>query len=184
MLIKKRVLQLDVAVRDALLLVQVTDGVDDLNGPELDGTLFNAAHALIYFVELGTLKEWHDEVKAQLVLKHVVHLAQEGMIDAEHSLHFEERAIDLVSFEEYILSDSLDGIRLLLVATQVGKEDFTESASAYLQFRDEVLQLEGWLSNTRLLQDTSYHFGLLLIVDFSSDCLSQLLVGNLGHFAK
>ena len=82
LLVEKRVLQLDVTVRDALLLVQVTDGVDELNGPELDGTLVNAAHALIYFVELGALKEWHDEVEALLVLEHVVHLAQEWVIDA------------------------------------------------------------------------------------------------------
>jgi hypothetical protein len=63
-LVEKCVLQLDVAVRDSLLLVQVSDGEDDLNGPELDGTLANAAHALKHVVELGALEEWHDEVEA------------------------------------------------------------------------------------------------------------------------
>ena len=51
-------------MRDSLLLMQVTDGVDDLNGPELDGTLAHAAHARLYIVKLGALKEWHDEVEA------------------------------------------------------------------------------------------------------------------------
>jgi hypothetical protein len=73
------------------------------------------------------------------------------MIDAEHSLHLEERAIDLVLFEKLVLSDGLDGVWLLLVAIQVGEEDFTEGAFAYLQLRDEVLQLEGWLVDARLL---------------------------------
>ena len=53
-------------MRDALLLVQVTDGEYDLNGPELDGTLAKTLidGALFYLEELGALKKWHDEVDA------------------------------------------------------------------------------------------------------------------------
>ena len=106
------------------------------------------------------------------------------MIDAEHSLHLEERAIDLVLFEKLVLSDGLDGVWLLLFAIQVGEKDFTEGAGAYLQLRDEVLQLEGWLADPRLLQATFRHFGLLLLINFSGGCLALFQFGELGRIAK
>ena len=106
------------------------------------------------------------------------------MIDAEHSLHLEKRAIDLVRLDKHVLMDSLYGVRLLLVTIQVGKEDLTEGAFAYLQLNDKVLQLEGWLTSARLLKSAFRNLGLLLLVNPSGDCLSLLLIGDLGRLIK
>ncbi len=64
-------------------------------------------------VQLTTPDEWHDKVQLKVVLDDVVHANQEWTLALKQNGSLQLCALYLVSLNEDILSDALDGVQLV-----------------------------------------------------------------------
>ena len=90
--------------------VQFADGYDDLGRVEFDNILAKTFLLLENFVKFTTIDERHYEIKPSLRLEQVLHTAKERVVSFEKNVFFKGSWSNLVILDEYILTDSLDGI--------------------------------------------------------------------------
>ena len=84
--------------------------------------------------QLASLNENHQEIDPEIVLEHILHVDQEGMVNLIENIFFEIDVLHLVVLQDKILSDTLHGEQFT-GSLLLNKEHFAESSFAN-QFLD------------------------------------------------
>lgn len=137
-LVHHDILKFQVTMHDTLA-VQLANSDDNLGCIEFHCIFWEALLFLENLIELSTIDKWHNEIEAGFRLEEVVHSTKEGMISFKEDLLFKSNAGNLVIFNEYIFSDRLDSI-LLVIVWQFGQIHFSKSAFAQLHDNVKIFQ--------------------------------------------
>lgn len=113
-----------------ILVVQVVDGEDKLNGIENNDLLLEFLFIFQYLVQLTALDERHHEVQPHVILEQEVHLNQERVLALEQDVLFAQRILYLVVLDQNIFSDRFNGV-LCAIPCKLRQEYFAERATAY-----------------------------------------------------
>ena len=108
-LIKQDVFEFEISMNDRHLM-QVPNSHHKLCRIK-PNTLFLEPLSLFHdFVKLTASNKRHHEVKSVVILEDIVHIDEERMVHLDHDLFFEECALNLLIFNENVLSDGLNGV--------------------------------------------------------------------------
>ena len=89
--------------------------------------------------ELATLDENHQEIDSKIVLEHILHIDQEGMVDLIENIFFEIYVLHLIVLQDKILADTLHRIQIAC-AFLLNQIHLPESTLPYHPHYLEVLQ--------------------------------------------
>ena len=95
--------------------------------------------------ELATLDENHQEIDSKIVLEHILHIDQEGMVDLIENIFFEIYVLHLIVLQNKILADTLHSEQLT-GSLLLYEEHFSKSPLA-----NQLLDLEIFESRIALL---------------------------------
>ena len=82
----------------------------DLRGEELGLVLGEHAHLDQVAEELAALDELHEEVDAELVLEHVLHVHEERVVNLAQNILLQLDVLHLLILQNYVLPDALHGV--------------------------------------------------------------------------
>ena len=96
------------------LRVQVANSQSDLSCVEFHHILRESFLGLEDFVEFSSADEGHDEVETERALEQVVHAHEERVVAGEQDILLQLCVINLVEFQQDILSNTLNGVKLVV----------------------------------------------------------------------
>lgn len=87
--------------------MKVTDSQHHLGGVHTYRFVVKLAILLEYqLVKLAALDVRHDKIQSQIILKHVFHVDQEGMVTGQHDVFFENMALyTQIMLENYVFAN-------------------------------------------------------------------------------
>ena len=153
--------------------MQVSKGHGDLSSEELSllfGEFFDGDQMS---EQLTSLDEVHQEVNSVVVLEHILHVDQEGMVNSVKNIFLKLDVLHLLVFDNNVLSDTLHCVQLAC-GLVLHEEDLTESTLANKFSELEVLEFSLNLGPCEDLLATACH-GL-------SDLLVHLVAIEFGVF--
>lgn len=107
--------------------VQVPNSQYNLGSIEFHYVLLKPLLRFKYLVELPALNKRHNKVKSFWSLEQVVHANQKWMVATKQNVLLKLRVLDLVVFNQHILSYYFNRKLLSLVIMQVRKKYFSKS---------------------------------------------------------
>jgi hypothetical protein len=119
--------------------MQMPKGDGDLDNHEARLFLREALDLVKVAEELAALDEVHEEVDSVLVLEHVVHAHDEGVLDRVEDIFLELDVLELLIVDDYVLADALHRIDALRVHV-LDQVDLAKGALANHLHDHEVLQ--------------------------------------------
>jgi hypothetical protein len=123
------------------LVVEITYRHGYLSSVKLDNLLSKSLLFLKHLIKFTSFDERHDKVETELGLEQVVHTYEEWVIAGKQDILLEFSIVDLVIFQEDILSNRLDrieGFGLL----ELCEIYLAEGASAKDDFQFEIFKLD------------------------------------------
>ena len=126
--IQENIFKFEISVDDPFR-VQVTYSYNELSCEKQSLLLTKPLLCRENFVKFPTSYKWHDKVKSMFVLKKEIKRDQEWMITLKHDIFLSHGTLYLISFNEHILSNRFDCIKLP-VMFKLGQEHLAEGAPA------------------------------------------------------
>ena len=123
------------------LVVEITYRHGYLSSVKLDNLLSESLLFLKHLIKFSSFDKRHDKVETKLGLEQVVHAYEEWVIAGKQDILLEFSIVDLVIFQEDILSNGLDrieGFGLL----ELCEIYLAEGASAKDDFQFEIFKLD------------------------------------------
>lgn len=123
------------------LVVEITYRHGYLSSVKLDNLLSESLLFLKHLIKFSSFDKRHDKVETKLGLEQVVHAYEEWVIAGKQDILLEFSIVDLVIFQEDILSNGLNGIEGfgLLELCEIY---LAEGASAKDDFQFEIFKLD------------------------------------------
>lgn len=120
----------------------------NLRCEELRLVLLKPLHLHQMSEQLAALDKLHQEVDSEFILKHKLHVDQEGVINSKQNVLFKLDIVHLVVFEDNVFADAFHGV-LRPGFSVLDQVHFAERAFADQTLNLEVFQFSSYLVPTK-----------------------------------